>query len=387
MNIVAFDKSTSSRGGGAEMSNFQVLTRLGERGHRILLCYERAGDYLPRYEALGIATMPLAHTYLKREGGATGTARGAALLARDALRLARAVRRAKADVLYWNVVQALPVGVLAARLTGRPLVGHVRTVQEPSLSRQFRTGLGAAAAILANSDATARSVRALCPGATVATVYNGIDLRDFAPAPLRPTRGPLRVLYVGRIAPEKGVHVLLEALAIFAAQSGLDVECSICGEAPANRRPYADDLRRTAASLPFTVDFLGHRTDTAAVISAADVVVVPSVCPEAFGRVIVEAMACGRPVVASRTGGIPEVMGPGLSRYLAAPDDAGDLACAIARLAADRAAAAIPTTLLRARAETFSLGATVRGVEARLEEAAARQRGRASVRSPSPQET
>lgn len=367
MNIIAFDKSTSSSGGGAEISNFQVLTSLRARGHRILLCYENAGDFLPLYKANGIAVMRVTHTHLRREGART-IANGLLMLW-DLLRLHCAVMRFGADVLYWNVIQATPIGALLARSTGLPLVVHVRTFLDASLSRQFRFGLAGATLSLANSNATAGSVSAINSNLRTRTIYNGIDLSTFTPAATQfDGHRPFKILFVGRVGPVKGVHLILDALDVIAA--GADrIELSICGSTATGEESYLASLKRRALDVPAKIAFLGHRADVANLIRNHDLVVVPSIWQEAFGRILVEAMACGRPVIASRVGGMPEVLGDDLRRYLFTPGDPHDLALRIRDVLAEYESGCVPATLLRTRAEVFSLDKTIVHVERALREA------------------
>jgi glycosyltransferase involved in cell wall biosynthesis len=100
-------------------------------------------------------------------------------------------------------------------------------------------------------------------------------------------------------------------------------------------RNYLGELRSAAhaAGVEARCHFVGHVDPVADLFAAADVTVLPSTIPEAFGRTIVESMACGTPVVASRIGGIPEVLGGEFESWLVPPGDAAALA---ARLDAAR---------------------------------------------------
>jgi starch synthase len=97
-------------------------------------------------------------------------------------------------------------------------------------------------------------------------------------------------------------------------------------------------------------------------LHAADVFVFPSLY-EAVGIALLEAMACGRPIVASRTGGIPEVVEDGVSGQLVTPGDAADLARALVLLAGDPERRRRLGNAARARAEAFDIRATVRSLE------------------------
>lgn len=133
-------------------------------------------------------------------------------------------------------------------------------------------------------------------------------------------------LYAGRLSPEKGVDVLLEA----ARAAG--VAATIAGGGP-----IAWSLAERFSEARFT----GHLTaeEVAALACDARAVVVPSVCFENAPMSVVEAMAVGVPVVASRLGGIPELLDDGVEGLLVPPGDVASLAAALGRLASDEALA------------------------------------------------
>ncbi len=161
-----------------------------------------------------------------------------------------------------------------------------------------------------------------------AVIPLGVDIERFAPSDRPPPVGVLRVGFVGRLIPHKGVDILLRAAAL---DPRFEVEVVGSG-------PEADRLVGLAAELGVTnrVEFGGHVTEEAlpAVFRTFDALAVPSVPTpgwvEQFGRVVVEAQASGVPVVASRSGALPEVVtGAGA---LVEPGDPADLARGLARL-------------------------------------------------------
>ena len=142
--------------------------------------------------------------------------------------------------------------------------------------------------------------------------------------PRRPRRHPV-VGAVARLRPEKGVDVLLRAAAIVAARRP-DVRFVVVGDGP-----EAPALRRQAASMGMQprVTFLGPRTDGPELVAGFDVLAVPSLANEGTPLVVLEALASGVPVVASRTGGIPQQLRDGLDGTLVEPGDARALAEAL----------------------------------------------------------
>lgn len=162
-------------------------------------------------------------------------------------------------------------------------------------------------------------VRFGLPAARITHIPNFVDATAW-----RPSREPGQGwVFAGRLTDEKGVDVLLEA-----ARRIPEVPGVICGVGPAEGR-----LRARARDLP-QVRFLGHlpSDQLAETLRRSAVVAVPSLWPENFPYAVTEAQACGRPVVASAVGGIPEQIDPCVDGVLVPPGDAAALARAIAGL-------------------------------------------------------
>ena len=200
-----------------------------------------------------------------------------------------------------------------------------------------RRALGRAAGIsVCNVEAGRIAVAKGLPGRP-SVIPLGIDPRYFAPAPTAARASPaIRVGYAGRLAPHKGVDVLLSAAAIDPR-----LELAVAGDGPA-----AESLREQADTLDLgpRVRFLGplDAADLPAFYSELDVLAVPSRptagWTEQFGRVAVEAMACGIPVVASASGALPDVVGG--AGLLVPAGDPDALREALVRVGTDPALAA-----------------------------------------------
>jgi glycosyltransferase involved in cell wall biosynthesis len=167
----------------------------------------------------------------------------------------------------------------------------------------------------------------------------GVDPSRFRPAPVSPH--PPTITYVGRIERSsswKGIDVLIDAFALI-APARPDVRLVLVGDGDA-----VDDHRRTVDRLGLgaRVRFTGAVSgdELTAHYQRATVVVLPSVSEaESFGMTLIEAMACGRPVIGSRVGGIPSVIDDGVDGVLVAPGDARALAAACSAIVADPARA------------------------------------------------
>ncbi len=222
----------------------------------------------------------------------------------------------------WGVPHAVTFHTLAA-VKNRLGCGE----DEPRVRLEEETRLGRTAdRVIVPSLREARELERSCPGAPVQVVPCGVDLERFrpvAPAP-RPHGGPL-LLYVGRITPVKGLDLLLAALARLGPDHRLWV---VGGEGPADAGRVAARARQVGVE--DRVRYLGPQGHDRlpALYSAADVVVVPSRY-ESFGLVILEALAAGTAVAATRVGVAEEAVRPGENGCLADAADSDALARAI----------------------------------------------------------
>ena len=167
----------------------------------------------------------------------------------------------------------------------------------------------------------------------VTRIHNGIDLRVFRPAP-RPTSSSENVFsigWAGRMVPGKGVSELLRAVSILLRE--VPVEVRLAGDGP--DRGALEDLAEHLGLAPH-VFFAGTSLDVTPFWAECDVGAFPTnQWIESFGLAAVEAMACGRPVVASRSGGLEEVVNDGRTGILVEPGDIEGLAAALKRYALD----------------------------------------------------
>jgi glycosyltransferase involved in cell wall biosynthesis len=178
-----------------------------------------------------------------------------------------------------------------------------------------------------------------------------------------PPSAPIAVS-IGRHVPEKGYRHLVDGAARL-ERTKPDVHWILVGDGELRGELEAQAQRLGLVS---HVHFTGWRDDVAEMLALADVFVLPSES-EGFGRVLVEAMAMGRPVVATNVGGIPDIVLDGETGLLVEPANAAALADAVRALVDEPARAARLGAAGRVRAEsTFSLGAHVDAVERVYEE-------------------
>ncbi len=326
--------------------------------------------------------------------------------------LARAVRALDAAIVHANSVRAGLIAACTPLPRGTRLVVHVRDALPPTVPGRLVAALLAhrADAVLAISHfvaaafagvpegptTTAPAARRLA-GGKLRVIPNGVDPARWDPAQADgarvrqelgvPPEAPLLAL-VGQITPWKGQRDALAALPAVLARYPAAVLClagSPTFTGPTVRYDnlaYAAELRRTAAALGLgdRVRFLGQREDVPDLLAAADLLVLPS-WAEPFGRVLIEAMAMARPVVATRAGGVPEIVEHGASGLLVPPRDPAALAEAILALLDDPARARAMGRYGRAVvAARFTAAQTAAAVDALYAEALGQRRRRACDR-------
>lgn len=319
---------------------------------------------------------------IRRNASFGALLRGAADVMAVAWQLSREARHY--DVICANSQKALFVCALAAKLSRRPLVWILHDiVTDPAFSTTNRRASLAFARLFArlvavNSEETGRAfIEAGGEANKVRIVYNGFDparAKVYEPgtaARLRAELGfgpqPLVGLF-GRLSEWKGQHVFLEAIA---AMEG--VQAVIVGGALFGQEAYEARIREQASRLGLDdrVRFLGFRSDVPDLMAAMDAVAHTSIVAEPFGRVVVEAMMCGRPVVATRGGGVTEIIRDGETGLLVPPGEPSALAAALGRVLSDPALAERLAQKGREDvSQRFSLEETCRSVSALLAEAA-----------------
>ena len=362
--------------GGAELYLLDVLRQRRADGvgaeDRVILFED--GPLVGRLREAGVAvevvTASARVQTVAREAGPRQALRAAPALVGQVLRLRRAARAA--DVVFANSQKALVVGALAAALARRPLVWNLHDILTAAHFSRFNARIAVGVAnrfarrVIVNSEATRASfVEAGGDAARAHVVYNGIDPAPFDAvteadvARVRAELGLTSAYVVGvfsRFSAWKGQHVLIEALAGLPAVHALFVGEALFGE----DARYAADLRARVAALGLgaRVHFAGFRADVPALMRAVDVVAHTSTAPEPFGRVIVEGMLAGKPVVATAAGGALEIVEDGVTGLLVPPGDAGALRAALARLAAaPEMASALGAAGRKNAAERFGLAA------------------------------
>ena len=322
--------------GGLERTQLTNCRGLAGRGHQLDLTFVQAGAFEDDWKKIATTMTSVATTLPRR-----------AKPLRSSIDVVRAIRRARQlepDVVYVYRYLDLPFAVAVAARRPTAVVYHLCLPPPASVPRWLRAALKRVDTTVSVS----RHTLGLWEGTGLATnratvALTSVDLGHYCPAAKDArvrTRSELGlsadefvVLFAGRISPEKGVDVLVDAFGRLGADPGSRLV--VVGSPPPNTeqdpgRTYEHQLHAAAQGLPVT--WLPRRADVLPLLQMADVAVVPSRWDEPLARSIIEPLACGLPVVASHVGGSPEVLSGWLSDYLVPSDDVDALAARLRSL-------------------------------------------------------
>jgi glycosyltransferase involved in cell wall biosynthesis len=247
------------------------------------------------------------------------------------------------DLIYANTQKALVIGAIASLVARRPLVYHLHDILSAehfsTANRRLAVTLANrfASLVIANSKATQTAfIEAGGRPELTEVVHNGFDPAIYhiqiqnSPQTKQHLglEGRFVVGHFSRLSPWKGQHILLEAL----THCPDEVTAILVGDALFGEKQYVEQLHQKVVELGLSkrVQFFGFRGEVAPLMAVCDLIVHTSIAPEPFGRVIVEAMLCGRPVVAAAAGGALELIESGKTGWLVEPENIEELADAIA---------------------------------------------------------
>ncbi len=326
--------------GGAERATIEIAAALAREGYIPLVASE-GGRMVRELEEAGGEWIAL-----------PVNAKAPHRLLANAVRLRNLIRARHIGLVHARSRAPAWSSLWAARMAGVPFVTtyHGSYTAGFSPKRFYNSVMARGDAVIANSQWTAAHIRSqygFSPKNLVA-IPRGIDLSHFDRASVAPQRidalrrlwgarpGELVILLPGRLTRWKGQEVLIAALTLLSERMSLQgLRAVLAGDAQ-GRTTYERDLRAAiaAAGLQDHVTIAGHVSDMPAAYLAADIVVSASTQEEAFGRVVAEASAMGRPVIATDHGGARETVIPGVTGLLVAPGNPRDLADALCGLIA-----------------------------------------------------
>lgn len=306
--------------GGIELCLDEDTDALVHDGHSVEILYSTEGSMRKVYEDRGVAlTGPFTFLFRPRHAVA------------DLIRFlgsVRSVRRAHADVLWLNRAEFLVWAQFVARLARLPLVVHLH--HQPHYTRLKGLSHRVARFVAVSEYTKQRWVERGVPADRITVLPNAVPLDKYSAATdeeRQTARGDLGIaegarvaLYLGRLVQSKGVETLLEAWRAIDAPP----ERAVLILAGHDLEPGVARLLETFEDGRVVV--LPSQLDVTHLLHASDVVVSPSLAPEAFGRVLIEAMSAGLPAVGTRQGGMAEILVDEMSAHAVEPADADQLA-------------------------------------------------------------
>lgn len=332
--------------GGVERIILTLAAGMRAHGWETVLACPGEGVLPDAARAQGTAVVPCPFDRMRITADPAVLARYPLSWVRSANAVEAHCRDGLIDLIHAHHPVSALYALRAVRHLGLPMVLHVHETlpARPLYAAAMRVALRHASRVLCVSGAARDLALALgADPARLRVVHNGVDPRFLAAGPPAPAPEVLRAgpgPHIGVFAvlePRKAQHVLLEAAARLADRFP-DARFWIVGAAALrDKEHYVDRLRRMAEAPPLRgrAVITGFRPDAAAWLAAMDIVVQTSVALESFGMALAEAQVLGRPVVASRVGGMPEVVAEGETGLIVPPGDAAALAAALDRLLSD----------------------------------------------------
>ncbi|HVB89604.1 MAG TPA: glycosyltransferase [Beijerinckiaceae bacterium] len=328
--------------GGAERTTIDIAAALAQAGAIAKVACE-GGRLVSELQAKGGVWLPF-----------PASSKNPVAMALNVRKLVRLLAEEKVDLVHARSRAPAWVAFGAATKTRTPWVTtyHGAYGGRSSFKTLYNSVMARGDAVIANSEWTASLIADRHPGAEprVCVIHRGVDFRSFSPTAVDARRvQKLRrewgaspeqriILLAARVTPWKGHRILVEAMKILQQSGANDVLAVMAGDLQ-GRSAYAKELDQSVrqAGLENHIRRVGHCSDMPAALLAASVVAVPSIQPEAFGRVAVEAQAMGARVVVSDLGAAretvlapPEVDDRERTGWRVAPNDPEALAQALA---------------------------------------------------------
>lgn len=325
----------TARVSGAEMSLLSLITRLDKRFRpRLILPEEGPFFNLAREAGIEVSILPGLPQF-----GEPNQLKKLGRIIWGAFLLKKIIKQEQIKLVHCNSPRIGYTGGLAARLASVCSIIHVRDIYLSPLTSPLKSSLFnfLADKIIAVSEATARSIIAAKKNLARKTlvIYNGIDLEKIDGVKAREVREELKIEkeapligLAGIIHPVKGIEILIKAAPVILKEFPL-TKFLIIGDVMSEREAaYLDKLKAMVKelSLEGKVFFLGYQKEVIGLLKSLDILVHPALYPEPLPRVVLEAAACRRPLVASFVGGVPEIIDDGRSGFLFPPGDIATLA-------------------------------------------------------------
>ena len=310
--------------GGVETGTVDLAKYLVKNGHKCIVV-SAGGELIPELEASGVThyQLPVDHKAFW-------------VMFKTARQLEDIIKKENIDIVHVRSRVPAWVGFMAVRKTNATLI----TTAHGHYSRHifsYMMGWGKYTIVPSSVIGKHMAEDFGVPLENMRLIPRSVDLEKYFFRSLSaPSKKELIVAVIGRITPIKGQLYFLKAMAKI-VRSMPYVKAWVVGGVSPGKHNYMEELEVWVRRLGLSgvVEFLGNRRDIPQLLSKIDVLVMPSIAEEAFGRVIVEAQAIGVPVVATKVGGVVEIIDDGQDGLLVYPKDHEGLADAILKILKD----------------------------------------------------
>jgi glycosyltransferase involved in cell wall biosynthesis len=328
---------------GAELSLVEAARGLQAKGHQVHVVVPAQAELADLLVAAGISVSVVRYTWWVGTGARRAVSYRLRRLLRNLLawrKLSRLLQEVQPDLVVTNTL-AICSGAFVSRWADIPHVWYVHELfgkEGHNLFFDFGESVSLrlmnrlSDRILVNSDAVRRQFQDWIPPEKLRVVYYAVEVAPVS-GPIERTDHRFKLIHVGRLSPGKRQEDAIRALSLL-AKKGLDVSLALVG----NELPeYGAFLRNLARDLGVgeRVEFVAFTEDPFSAVAASDVALMCS-RGEGFGRVTIEAMKLGKPVIGARSGGTAELIQDGWNGFLYQLADPEDLAAKIEALYGDR---------------------------------------------------
>ena len=356
INILFLDHQSEM--GGAEVALLEIIKALDRSKFNPIIRLGELGNFKDELEKLnvdvGLLDIPECYRTLKRdplrENPLSSFVKSVFVFPELIWKTSEIIKRNNAEIVFFNTVKSAIFGIPAARRAKARTIWMIHDCLTEDFYKKGALRILALLArdvdkIICNSKKTRDAFLKLTgkrAGSKTVVVNNGVDLKKFNPD-IRGEgvkkelsfKGERAVTLVGRFEPWKGQKTFIEAADI-ALKKDSNLKFIMTGGPLFGREEYEKECRVLVKrkGLEDKILFLGFRDDVPEIIAASDVIVHASILPEPFGRDIVEAMACGKPVISTNIGGPYEIITPDTGVFVE-PGDPVMLAEEIIKLSDD----------------------------------------------------
>ncbi|WP_430817685.1 glycosyltransferase family 4 protein [Carboxylicivirga sp. RSCT41] len=307
MHIIAIEYEPSTKRGGQERSYYDILVGLKKKGHSITLAYVKNGDLIDKYKEHGIAVIQIPSINIFNK-----------LSLREWINFLNSlflIKNVKGATIYINQIMDLPLAAVLKKIKGaKKLVCHLRL---PPLSGNLSKKRNQISLLLpcvdqfvvANKNMFEAHTQMGIPKDKTLIIPNGFSF-DFSFPQKEIAHKKLKLVYLGRMDKGKGILELIESMPLI-IRKWPNTTLSIAGS-PMNRDQECYQVNCEEAvkklSLDNSVRFVGHQENPIDFLRNYDITIFPSTWDEPFGRVLVESILAGVPVIGRAIGAVAEIL-------------------------------------------------------------------------------